>query len=56
MNRHTIVAKDTLRSTPRAGDDDGGWRVAKSPPRVGLRARFRGEGLIRAVGVGAVCR
>src|SRR5215218_706426 len=39
--KYAIVAKDTLRRTLSDGDDDGGWRVDDSPPRVGRPAEER---------------
>ena len=37
MKSHTLFTEDTLCATPSRGDDDRGWRVDSSPPRVGKR-------------------
>jgi CO/xanthine dehydrogenase Mo-binding subunit len=42
MKRRTHFTEDTLRAASSLGDDDGGWRVAESPPRVGVRVHDAG--------------
>jgi hypothetical protein len=38
MNRSALFPKATLPAAPMRGDDLGGWRVALTPPWVGMWA------------------